>query len=172
MKFYKNDARICYKREPYLSFRVLSVMCFIKLYIIQWVPGSFYLMRNLASSLFLSFAYHRVILQAWNTKEFITDILQWKRAMSCDKTIFTWTLSPSRHICGGSTILRSGPTSIVLSINWVLTTWPPMWCGCSAELLFSGVLQRNTVKVTSPFRMSKSQVITQPRCGTWSNTCV
>ena len=85
----------------------------------------------------------------------------------------TWTLSPSLHICGGSTMLRSGPTCIVLSM-YCTDPIPPVaplmwwaWCGSWVR----GVLHLNTVKVTSPLRMSKSQVITQPRWGTWINTC-
>ena len=84
--------------------------------------------------------------------------------------MFTCTLSPSLHMCGGSTMLRSGPTCMALSMYCVLTTWPPMWCACSEASLFIGVLQRNTVNVTSPFRMSKSHVITHPLWGTCSNT--
>ena len=84
----------------------------------------------------------------------------------------TWTLSPSLHIWGGSTMLRSGPTCIVLSIyctDPIPPVAPLMWCEWCGSAV-SEFLHRNTVKVTSPFRMSKSQVITQPRWGTCINT--
>lgn len=90
------------------------------------------------------------------------------------KTEITCTLSPSLHIRGRSTILRSGPTCMFLSM-YCTDPIPPVaaltWCWWTGSADIDR-LQRNTVKVTSPFRMSKSQVITEPLWGTWIRTCV
>lgn len=93
-------------------------------------------------------------------------------SLNCNvKMILTCTLSPSRHIWGGSTMLRSTPTTKDLSV-YCTEPIPPVapvtwWVWIGSWRVFR---QRNTVNVTSPFKMSKSQVITELFWGTWIST--
>lgn len=86
----------------------------------------------------------------------------------------TCTLSPSLHMCGASTILMSTPTVIDLGSMYCTEPIPPVapltWCLWFGPSTID-CLHRNTVNVTSPFKISKSHVITDPRWGTWIRTC-